>query len=834
MISDVLNEENWAHFPYVEALAAFNPVPRSKRIYVNCPHCKERSGYVLLGDDRIRCNRENNCGVETLVLAVLVGQLDAPKGEQFKTAVRRFCELSNVPYPEEEEVNERTREFKARRDALSTVWACVSDAMLGAHDPFSNANSALAYLTSRGFDAEFCAANFGFLDKPDSLAALLDTDSLCKMGFMSERTGAYVVGWQKRIIVPGKDANGRLVGLIGRSIDPNCDPREKYRYTNNYSPATFGGFGLDTAKTHKQIVLVEGTMDVLKARMYGQNNLVAAGTNSFSVDNLLALRNHGIREVVCAFDFDNAGNKGRRSLLDAHLQSGETPDVYTLDRFAAKDPDEFLSSPERAAEFRELCDRSIHLLRWGARELATEYKVPGPDARTFEFGLAATEFGKEKATDRRTELRIKTQFLSEVAILSGLSPEDLFGMRDEHVAKIQEKQRKEGATHDTEKALSEFRQSGNVETYLDRLAQIATRYAPGGNEASTLATEYKSIIPVGESAFISVETSIRQMATREYLGMPQRSLHTLDVLLSGLRGYILLAGDTNVGKTILLGQFALDVLRFNMDACCLFVSLEMSREDIVRRMWSHLAEVSLQGLFHAHTSPPGLFAERVDAARDDFLLNYDPRLAVWNPRETRTNQVTGNLIIQEAIALKLKTGAKRVFIVGDYLDVLDPPVGYEEAHPLEQDKARVETVLNIRDTFGDDGAQIWASEARKRDTKNAVARLSLNDIIGSTRKAYSASAVLLWNKFSNRDLFNNFDFNANGELFAMREGYDVPDKDLDKSETKKAVAKIRVAMANLGVDFGVLEVAKVRDGGTKGEVPITVHYRRNLITEGLL
>src|SRR6202012_5370163 len=70
---------------------------------------------------------------------------------------------------------------------------------------------------------------------------------------------------------------------------------------------------------------------------------------------------------------------------------------------------------------------------------------------------------------------------------------------------------------------------------------------------------------------------------KEFLGLPQRTIAKLDEATLGLRGLILLAAPPNIGKTTLATQIGMDIVKNNPDACFLFLSLEMSRFEILTR-----------------------------------------------------------------------------------------------------------------------------------------------------------------------------------------------------------------------------------------------------------
>jgi DNA primase len=827
-LSDVLTEANWDLFPFQQVLSALQPRPRDLRIYCICPQCNEPDGYIVRRgrgrrDAWIQCNRKNNCGKQSSILGYLIWntwETAAPEGAEFFQAISEFCRLVGLPPPERnQEALEHARRQQSVRDTLGVVWEIVRTGFIP-DDPFSDRASAFTYLQQRGFADGFISSNFGFLSSPSDLLPVLDSTDLGEIGFWNNEHDRPNRNWENRIVIPAFDANGKIAGLIGRALEKGVEP--KYYNSNQYAPARTGGFGLDTARKHKRVVLVEGPMDVLKGRQYGFTNFIAAGTSNFDVGNLLALKQYGITSVVCAFDTDEAGKRGLWSLLESSLASGATPDIYVLEGLGTKDPDEFIQDEESAAKFRELCDRAVHILRWRARHLAAEYQLPGPNARVTECAIAAAEFITKSSGDSRTELRLKTEFLTEVAIHTGVSPEDIYVMRNEVVEAEREAKLGETTRQSVSDALRQYDLEKDAGKLLGQLESIIKQ-----SDAKT-AKPKAIVIPQGELAFASVELSVQQMAQSDYIGIPNRVLTKLDNHLSGFRGFTLLAGDTGVGKTILLLQLSLDIILNNDDVCVLFLSYEMPREAVQRRAWSKLAHTSMRGLGGVYSDPPSAYAEQIEKARTDYLGFYDPRLAIWHPRETGTEHVTREMIYDQIAGLKQRTNCSRVVVIFDYADVMTAE-NDNEWEGTELDKQRVRLILDVRDAIGGDPV-IAVTEARKRDTKNARNKLTRDDIMGSARKSYSADSVILWNRFSDKQLVERVMPNYNNTALMERMGA----PPTDANEREEQVEIMRDIMTNMGIEFGLLDIDKVRDGGTKGEIEITVHHRRNFITEGIL
>lgn len=148
----------------------------------------------------------------------------------------------------------------------------------------------------------------------DSLQVNYDnkTEVESKLGYMVDR-GFYPstlrhfeVGWsdkKRRIVVPVRNENFKMVGVIGRAVDADRQP--KYLYSDNL-PKKGMLFNLCHAKTHKSVIVVEGSLDAMKVHQAGFPNVVAAlGANCS--DQQGQLFNRYFVDIIIFGDNDDAG-----------------------------------------------------------------------------------------------------------------------------------------------------------------------------------------------------------------------------------------------------------------------------------------------------------------------------------------------------------------------------------------------------------------------------------------------------------------------------------------------------------------------------------------------
>lgn len=112
------------------------------------------------------------------------------------------------------------------------------------------------------------------------------------------------------IVIPVRDGKGVLWGYIYRNIDPDCDPRFRYKYTKKFqrSQVLFGSHLLENNENgynaSNQIVVVEGSLDTIWVNQAG---IPAVGIlGSFASEHQIQeLRQYP--RLVLLMDNDNAG-----------------------------------------------------------------------------------------------------------------------------------------------------------------------------------------------------------------------------------------------------------------------------------------------------------------------------------------------------------------------------------------------------------------------------------------------------------------------------------------------------------------------------------------------
>ena len=239
-------------------------------------------------------------------------------GWDFKEALAELAKRAGVTLEEH-------RPKDTAREAAETRWAALLDSaslyfhQLLLHAP--QAEAARRYVAKRALSEETVAAfRIGFaLDSWDALrthfaAQGYTEQEMMTVGLLSEReaTGTRYDRFRGRLMIPIRDLDGRVVGFGARTLDPEGVPK----YLNSPQTPLFDKghliYNLDGARRHireaRQVVLVEGYMDVMQAWQHGFRNVVAQMGTSLT-ETQLRLLQRLTKRFVLALDPDAAGAK---------------------------------------------------------------------------------------------------------------------------------------------------------------------------------------------------------------------------------------------------------------------------------------------------------------------------------------------------------------------------------------------------------------------------------------------------------------------------------------------------------------------------------------------
>jgi hypothetical protein len=260
-----------------------------------------------------------------------------------------------------------------------------------------------------------------------------------------------------------------------------------------------------------------------------------------------------------------------------------------------------------------------------------------------------------------------------------------------------------------------------------------------------------------KSALDDVYASLPRMHERNWLGMRLGRWPKVDESLCGLRGLLILTAAPGVGKTQLTAQWATDVLESNPEACVVYVTLEMSREELATRMVAIQAGTEYRRLLvgdpREHFQSNGMrltaaLVTKLGEARR-YLEDFGPRLVLvdkWqlDPNPNREGAERDAWVERMATFIdecKARAGAERALVVVDNLQAIPTPMA-DAADTFARDVRTIEGMRTLHTRLAggqlDGDALLLVSEVSEIGFTFGSGQ---GDVHGTGRNAFRADGV---------------------------------------------------------------------------------------------
>ncbi|PWD60807.1 CHC2 zinc finger domain-containing protein [Pectobacterium parmentieri] len=295
-------------------------VKRGKDFVVLCPFHQEKTPSMVISPDKnlyhcFGCDAGGSVidwvmKTEGLSLPHAVDKLRRESGEV--PAVAALPPVANI-------ANEQERQALLHR--VTELY----------HHTLLNASEAIAYLEKRrlnhpelvaAFKLGFANRTLGYrlpskkLKDGAAIRAQLQT-----IGVMRDSGHEHLAG---SLVVPVIDSHGQVRELYGRKL---CDKLRAGTPKHLYLPGPHGGVWNEQALVaSKSVILCESLIDAMSFWVAGYRNVTAAyGVNGFTEEMRNAFMRHGVKQVLIAFDNDEAGNTAAVTLAESLAAEGITP-----------------------------------------------------------------------------------------------------------------------------------------------------------------------------------------------------------------------------------------------------------------------------------------------------------------------------------------------------------------------------------------------------------------------------------------------------------------------------------------------------------------------------
>lgn len=687
------------------------------------------------------------------------GHSPEAKGAELIEALRSLAAICGLSLPELD--TEEYRAYKAKQERLEAAATKMKKALFA-----PEGSSTLRYLTEvRGYsEEEIKAMELGYCS--EAIARELEE-------------APYGAGTTYTLAIPYR-SGGRLCGFKFRATSPDAKP--KYKNTSGLpkKASLFGLTGLkltgDGAKD-RDVTVVEGELDALRAQVRGVQNIVAAAGLEISTDALEEAKRRGVKRITVLTDTeesveyaremarregrdeDEAERKARKRLQDNEAKvekaihvvgaSGLVPLVAALPEAedgAKVDVDSYLN-----AHSKEELQKVIDEASTGANYLF--YRI-------YDRAVAR-QGGEETITDKAyNQYKEETiALLNDGDIVSpvdkdiilslfarstkgaGITKEALLEEADAR-KRAADSARQERRTKELLEEASALASKGEVEESLLLLSERLPEVRKIAKE-----TQYSALLVTPQASSIREKLRTRPEGVKTGYVFSTKGRAERMVLPSG--AITLVAAPISHGKSTFLRNLALQTAQNGEDGAVLYFSFEEDMESTVVEFVNTFVGLELTTPSKNYNNLTTI-AEyyRTDSTRyvkrdvedtfkkkeAEFMKDYieSGRLRIYD-EDYSSNELIDAI---KFIAKSLKV--KAVFV--DYVQLL-----YKEGNRLQRNEELKEIAKGLRQTAKGLKLPIVLAAQLNRDAKSPTEMHSQNIADSADLEREANKVLLLWN-----------------------------------------------------------------------------------------
>lgn len=401
----------------VEIVSQYVPLKQKGSSYFGlCPFHNERTpSFSVNGEKQFYyCF---GCGAAGNVIGFLMEMENC----DFPDALKRLADRAHIELPQPE----RSAEALAAEKQKEKLFELHKLAGRFYYETLQSAEGekARAYLQKRQMDPRI-ARKFGIGYSPDSYDALqkylqekgFSISELLKSGLVLENKDGkgYHDRFRGRLMFPIFDVQGRVVGFGGRIL-----AKGEPKYLNSPETILFSKsrnlYGLNFAKAAKkrELILVEGYMDMLSIYQAGFHNVVASLGTAFNQEHARTLKRFA-DDIILLYDSDEAGTNAALRAIPVLVKNGFRVKVTQVPD--GKDPDEFIKA-NGAAAFAKLLVDAVHYISFEIACSRRKYHLENAEQRVRFAQEAAEILAKPESEIERSV------YLAEVSRITGVEEE---------------------------------------------------------------------------------------------------------------------------------------------------------------------------------------------------------------------------------------------------------------------------------------------------------------------------------------------------------------------------------------------------------------------------
>ncbi len=399
----------------VDVISEYLPLKQKGTSYFGlCPFHNEKTPSFSVSSERqfyycFGCGAAGN--VYTFIMQM--------ENDTFPEAVKRLADRVHITLPQpqytqqaKEQELQRQRLFDLHKKAGRFFYEKL-------HEPVGE--QARAYLQKRQMNDNI-QKKFGIGYAPKGQQELyqylqkqgFSQQELQKSGLIIERKEekGYFDRFRNRLMFPILDIQGRVIGFGGRILSQG-EPK----YLNSPETLLFNKsknlYGLNFAKNtrKREIILVEGYMDMISLYQAGFRNVAASLGTAFNQEHVKVLKKYA-DSVILLYDSDDAGTMAAQRAIPILTQNGFYVKVLQVPN--GKDPDEFIKQ-SGAKAFSRLLANAQHYITFQIQCLKKQYDLTQPQQKVEFTTKTANILSK---LDNDIERNVYT---NEISNMTGIS-----------------------------------------------------------------------------------------------------------------------------------------------------------------------------------------------------------------------------------------------------------------------------------------------------------------------------------------------------------------------------------------------------------------------------
>lgn len=288
----------------------------------------------------------------------------------------------SIDYTEDPGVNKKNKE----------LFDINKDIMMFFYKNLLTDRKAQAYLKNRGLSSKI-VNTFMLGYARDSWGDLYSyirsknykEEDLEEIGLIKKSAkGKYYDKYRDRIIFPIINHFGKVIGFGGRAVSGQMP-----KYLNSPESSIFKkrynlyGLNIYKRQKRKELILVEGYMDVIALNNHGLDIAVASLGTALTIDQAKLMKRYSDDIYIC-YDQDNAGVKATEKAIEIFHEIGVNPSVIVLDD--GNDPDDFIKAKGKDA-FEEKINNAQDSYNYKYNKILDEYSSAKPSERLDKLNL---------------------------------------------------------------------------------------------------------------------------------------------------------------------------------------------------------------------------------------------------------------------------------------------------------------------------------------------------------------------------------------------------------------------------------------------------------------